>query len=724
MDLPSLFQRALGFHQSGKLPDAGRLYGEILAHDPRNFAARQLLALVRFQEGRAQDALAEITVALTIQPNAVEALATRGNILLRLGRLDQALQDFDRAIAAKPDYAEAFYNRGNCRQHLGHLEDAVADYSRALALHPDYEPALTNRGNALGKLRRFSEALADYEKAARLHPGDPLALYHLGNALKDLQRFAEALASYDRALALDPSLAAAWTNRGIVLRDLGRPAEAFTSFDCALGLKPDDAAALFQRATLQWAEFGRYEPALRDLESVVRIAPDYDYAPGNLLHLKMYGGDWRGFEYDKGLIDQGVRVGKRIVEPFVYQAISESPADLLACAKIHAAQFPPAALMQNARHARKRIKLGYLSGEFGAQATQYLAAGLYERNDRTEFDIIAFDAGESDGSPMRARLEAAFDRIIPIAGLTDRQAAERIRAEEIDILINLNGYFGRHRMGVFALRPAPVQVNYLGFPGTLGAPYIDYILADPIVIPDQERRYFTEQVVWLPDCYQINDDKRPIANARPDRADQGLPEKSFVFCNFNQSYKLTPETFASWVRLLKQVEGSVLWLSSGYGAFPRHLRQEAERQDVAGERLVFATHQPLDRHLARLSLADLFLDSLPYNAHTTASDALWAGVPLITCRGRAFAGRVAASLLSAAGLPELITENLAAYEALAVTLAREPGLLKGFRDRLALNRATCALFDTDRFRRHIETAYRQMWEIAQRGETPRHFAVS
>jgi protein O-GlcNAc transferase len=724
MDIQSLFRQAIGFHQGGNLAEAGRLYGEILGHEPKNFAALQLLALVRFQEGRDQDALNQIEAALAIQPDAAEALAIRGNILIRFQRLDEALASFNQAIAHRPDYAEALYNRGNCRQYLGQHENAVADYSRALALNPGYEPALTNRGNALSKLRRFSEGLTDYEAALRLRPGDPPALYHRANAFKDLQRFDEALGDYDRALALDPDLAAAWNNRGMVLRELGRPAEALASFDRALALKPDDAAALFQRGTLQWTDYGRYEPALRDLEDVVRIAPDYDYARGNLLHLKMYGGDWRGFEFDKALIDRGVRAGEKIVEPFVYQAISDSPKDLLACAETHASLFPPGArLWKKTPRRRGKIRVGYLSGEFRAQATQYLAAGLYERHDRENFEIIAFDAGAGDQSPMRARLEAAFDSVIPISRLTDYEAAERIRDAEIDILVNLNGYFGRHRMGVFALRPAPIHVNYLGFPGTLGAPAMDYILADRIVIPDAERRYFTEQVVWLPDCYQVNDDKRRIADQRPTRAEEGLPETGFVFCNFNQSYKLVPETFASWMRLLKQVEGSVLWLMEGNGAFAQNLRQEAGRQGVAGERLVFAQNQPLDRHLARLSLADLFLDSLPYNAHTTASDALWAGVPLLTCRGRAFAGRVATSLLGAIGLPELITSDLAAYEALALRLAREPARLGGLRDRLAQNRATHPLFDTDRFRRHIESAYRQMWEIAERGEAPRHFSI-
>ena len=324
---------------------------------------------------------------------------------------------------------------------------------------------------------------------------------------------------------------------------------------------------------------------------------------------------------------------------------------------------------------------------------------------------------------MRARLDAAFDKWIPISGLTDRDAAERIHDEQIDLLVNLNGYFGEARSGVFAFRAAPIQVNYLGFPGTLGAPCMDYILADRIVIPEADRQFYAEQVIWLPDCYQVNDDRRAIAAHRPGRAEQGLPEQGFVFCNFNQGYKLTPQIFALWMRLLKAIDGSVMWLMAGNSEFPSRLRQEAERQGVAGARLIFAQSEPLEAHLARLSLADLFLDTTPYNAHTTASDALWAGVPLLTCRGHAFAGRVAASLLTAIGLTELIAQDQAAYEALALRLAREPQSLRTMREKLAQNRATHPLFDTARFRRHIEAAYRQMWEIAQRGEAPRHFAV-
>jgi predicted O-linked N-acetylglucosamine transferase (SPINDLY family) len=398
---------------------------------------------------------------------------------------------------------------------------------------------------------------------------------------------------------------------------------------------------------------------------------------------------------------------------------------LQACARIHAQDLYPE-VPNTPRHdpasrrVRGKIRLGYLSGEFRDQATAILMAGLYEQHDRERFEIIAVDNGSADASAMTQRLKAAFDGWIDIGGDRDADAAAKIRAAGIDILVNLNGYFGKHRMAVFAHRPAPLQVNYLGFPGTLGAPYMDYIIADATVIPEGEQRFYDEKVVTLPGCYQANDNKgRPTAPS-PTRSEAGLPERGFVFCNFNQSYKLTPETFAGWMRILKQVDGSVLWLLQDTAPFAENILRHAGDHGVAPERILFAPNLPPAQHLARMKLADLFLDGLPYNAHTTGSDALWAGLPLLTRRGTAFAGRVAASLLTAAGLPELVTQSAEAYESLAVTLATDPAALGALKARLSHD---CPLFDTGLFRRNIEAAYLRMWETWLAGEKAESFAV-
>jgi predicted O-linked N-acetylglucosamine transferase (SPINDLY family) len=549
------------------------------------------------------------------------------------------------------------------------------------------------------------------------------AWHNRGNALLVLQRFAEAVASYDKALELSPGNAEAWCHRGNCLCLLNRLDEALASYDRALAIKPDYADALHSRAMMRWRDDQRQEASIRDLEKLMSINPDHDYLRGDLLHLRMQRSDWSGFDQLVPRIDAGVRAGERIIDPFMYLAISESPADLQACATIFTSQFhPPVPVAwKKAGPRRDKIRLGYVSGEFREQATAYLTAGLYECHDKSRFELVAFDNGSRIESPMRRRLESSFDRFVPIAHLSDRAAAEKIAAEEIDILITLNGYFGSHRMGVFAHKPAPVQVNFLGFPGTLGAGYIDYLLADRFVIPDDERQYYTEKVVTLPGSYQVNDSRRPLVQGMPSRFRNRLPERGFVFCNFNMNYKFTPAMFAVWMRLLKQVEGSVLWLLEGNKAAPGNLRNEAERQGVSGDRLVFAPFASIEKHLERLQLADLFLDSVPCNAHTTAGDALWAGVPLLTCRGTSFSGRVATSLLHAVDLPELVTENLEDYEALAVKLAGDPAMLQAIRQKLGRVRQTAPLFDTDRYRRHLEAAYVKMWEIFLRGEDPRGF---
>jgi protein O-GlcNAc transferase len=419
-----------------------------------------------------------------------------------------------------------------------------------------------------------------------------------------------------------------------------------------------------------------------------------------------------------------VRCGFLAARPFVFQGLSDLASDMLASATTYAAHFFPAQppIARAAERKPGPIRIGYVCGEFRAQATMYLMAGLFEAHDRSRFEVLAFDNGGDDGSEMRARVVAAFDKFIPIASLSDHEAAQAVAAEDVDILVNVNGYFGGMRMNLFAARPAPIQVNYLGFPGTLGADYMDYIIADATVIPAGEYRYYREKIVTLPDSYQVNDSKRAPLQ-KTSRAEHGLPDDAFVFCHFNSGYKITPDLFACWMRLLHQVPGSLLWLLAGDPLFQENLTAEAVKADMDPMRLVFAPPLSLDQHVARLALGDLFLDSLFSNAHTTASDALWAGLPLVTVYGGAFQGRVAASLLKAIGLPELVTENLEQYEALALQLARDFNLLKSYRQRLAENRQTAPLFDTARTTRQIEAAYEKMQGLKLNGEAPQSFAV-
>jgi protein O-GlcNAc transferase len=708
---------------------------------------------------RPSEALEAFNMALAIKPDFFEALNNRGVILQQLYKFQPALADFEQALAIKPDDFDARLNQAGTLRDLNRLEEALSLAEELAAANPDSAEAWNNLGTVLHRMKRHREALESFDRALALKSGDGEALYNLGVALQGLTRHEEALAAFDSVLAAKPDFAEAmhgrgntlWVlkgpaaalecydralmakenypealnSRGLALAILRRPEEALASYSRALGIRPDFAEALANRGNLRWQHAKDYEGAIRDLEAALAADPDYAYARGDLLHLHMHACAWASFDHDLAIVEDGVRSGRKIVRPFIYQAIATDPSALKACSKIYADDlYPPApGTPAKTRGGQRKIRIGYMSGEFREQATAYLAAGLYELHDKDQFDIVALDTGTDDGSPMRKRLEAAFSKMIKLSHDSDKGAAEKIAAEEIDILVNLNGYFGDGRMGICAHRPAPIQVNYLGFPATLGADYIDYIIADRVVIPENERDCYSEKIVTLPHTYQVNDNRRAVPEAGATRGEHGLPDGAFVFCNFNQSYKLTPAMFSLWIRLLKQVEDSVLWLPESNTWQSRNLRAEIARQGVAPDRIIFAPIVSPQKHLARLGLADLFLDSLPYNAHTTASDALWAGVPLLTCLGGAFPGRVAASVLEAAGMPELITRNLAEYEALTLALAQGKDRLLSLRRRLGQNRGTSPLFNTDVYRLNLESAYRTMWELHQKGEGPLDFAV-
>jgi protein O-GlcNAc transferase len=674
--------------------------------------------------GRAAQALASFRRALQIEPDIAALLVGRGNALLQIGRPEDALQCYDCALGCKPDFFEAVSNRGSSLHALERFEEALASHERALALRPGNVLSLVNRGNALREIGRPDEALASYERALQLEPDSVLALYNRGNALLDLQRCAEAAASFEQAVLAQPTLAAGHLNRGNALRRMHRYQEALASYDRALDLDPDSTLALKNRGlTLRIVQ--RAEEAARDFAHLRAVDPTFDYALGVEFHYRLCCCDWTGYAGILQTLMQSVTAGNRVDVPFTFLAAVDSPAAHLECARIYVADAcpPQTPLWAGERDRHDRVRVAYLSADFHDHATAHLAAGLFERHDRSRFEITAISFGPDDTGEMRRRLERSFDHFVDVRSVADLDVAALMRQREIDIAVDLKGFTDGARPQILAYRPAPVQVSYLGYPGTMGAPYIDYIVADRHVIPESSREHYSESVVYLPDCYQVNDRARAIASRTPTRQEVGLPSDGVVFCCFNSTHKITPPVFDVWMRLLRRAEGSVLWLLKDNEAAARNLRREASQRGVAPERLIFAPRMATPEHLARQRLADLFLDTLPYNAHTTASDALWAGLPLLTCTGRTFAARVAASVLQAAGLPELITDSLAEYEERAAKLAHAPAMLAALRSRLALNRDTCPLFDTDRFRRHIEAAYILMWQRLQRGEAPGAFTV-
>ena len=722
--LSNALSEAVACHQRGDLAEARRLYKLILRERPDQFDALHLLGVVEAQRGHPDKGARLIRDALRINPNSAEAHFSRGNVLLQLRQPDDALAAFERALELNPDNSDALVNRGNVLLQRGRSTEALACFDRALVLDPGSSRALNNRGNALLELGRYDEALASFEQALKIKPDHPGTLVNCGNVLLRLRRLDEALAAFDAAVRIDPHFADALNNRGNVLLELGRLDDALASFDEALRINPEFADALANQALARMSA-RHFEAASEALARLYKLNPRFPYVTGNLWYSKLRACDWRGLEQLKLQIEQGLRAERRVIMPFAYTASFESSTGQLRVSGIYARDVCANEVRkwEGPRYQHDKIRLAYLSSDFRAHATAYVMAELFERHDRARFETIALSFGPDDGSKMRARLQAAFDRFVDVSQKNDREIADLMRSMEIDIAVDLKGFTENARPGIFALRPAPVAVSYMGFPATMNAGFIDYIVADRFIIPETEAINYAEKVAYLPNSYWVNDTKKRISERQFSRADLGLPERGFVFCCFNNSYKIRSDFFDVWMRLLHQLEGSVLWLLEVNAAVNRNLRREAQARGIDPERLVFAPRMALEDHLARHRFADLFLDTLPYNAHTTATDALWTELPVLTCTGKTFVGRVGASLLHALGLPEMIADTLAAYEALALKLARDERALSAIKDKLAHNRATQPLFDTDRFRRHFEAAFITMVERHQRGEPPASFAV-
>jgi protein O-GlcNAc transferase len=560
---------------------------------------------------------------------------------------------------------------------------------------------------------------ADAERAVSTNPNDGRAWSRLGDALSGLNDHKQAIACYDKALALAPDIRILWRKRNAAMAATGK------SVDLELELVPQDATAWTMRAGALSFE-RRYAEAIVASERALRIDPGHLTAAWIGIHARNNSCDWRRREDDKRRITESAQAGLQLIPPFYHRMLCGSEAESRDVALIWATRDEPVAkpCWRGERYRHDKIRIAYICAEFREHAVAILVAGVFEHHDRRRFETTAISLGPGDGSDTRRRLEAAFDRFIDAQDKSDAEVATLLRALEIDILIDLNGYAGAWRTGILARRPAPVQVSYVGYTGTMGVPFIDYIIADRVVIPAEHRIYYSEKVVYLPHTYLPGDNKRVIAERVPSRTEENLPEAGFVFVCFNDPYKTGPETFDVWMRLLGTVEGSVLWLRCTNIAMMSNTRREANARGIGSERLVFALRQAPARHLARHRLADLFLDTLPYNAHTTASDALWAGLPVVTCLGNSFSGRVAASLLHAIGLPELVTASLAEYEALALKLAQDPDRLAAIRTKLISNRDTEPPFDTAGITSDLETAYMTMWERAQRGEPPESFSVA
>lgn len=757
--IDSLLEDGLRYFRQGNLQAVVPLFQKVLQIEPSNFDALHLLGVVAYQNQEFTSAANFIAQALVVDPLNANALNNLASALIELKRFDEAIEKLNLAVSIKSDYAEALFNIGNCFFKTDKFEMALEKYRNAIRLKPNYVSALNNMGSVLIELGQFENAIHCFEQAIKSDPSFSDAFFNYGNALRKLKCYSESIEKYLKALDINPTHVMAYCNLGASFADLGRINEAEKSYLKAVDIQPKYAEAHYNLANVLKKQM-RYEEALKSYDAALSlnphlveaytnqgslfaelkyldlavdryskalsIKPDSDFVLGQMLHLKMKQCDWSNFTeftaaYIEGLLEQ-----KKIMPPFAALGLIDHPALHLLCSKIYNKTKCPKSETRfkfTSLEKSEKIRIGYFSADFHSHATTHLMAQLFELHDREKFEVFGFSFGPNIQDYMRLRVSAAFFKFFEVSAASDLTIASLARDCGIDIAVDLKGYTQDSRPGIFAEGAAPIQISYLGYPSTMGAEYIDYIIADSTVIPPEQQAYYSEKVIYLPECYQVNDSKRQISTKKFTKSELGLPNNGFVYCSFNNNYKITPDMFDCWMRILLAVDNSVLWLLEDNEFASHNLRAEAVLRGVNSERLIFANRLPANEHLARHSCANLFLDTYPYNAHTTASDSLWADLPVLTLAGEAFASRVAASLLSSLKLPELITYSIAEYEERAIELANDVLGLQKLKQQLKANKLGAPLFNTQFFTHKLEDAYSQVYHQFLDGKSPEHIYV-
>jgi predicted O-linked N-acetylglucosamine transferase (SPINDLY family) len=738
---------------------AKHILEKIIEIDSENSKANELLAYIHGNLGQVDISFELLNVACSKNDCSAEALYYLGSAQLKRCLFDQAIETLKKSIFTGGEFFEALYDLATAQVHIGELksainsyqkclkfgnlthilfhniarinddlkqyDEAISYYDKALSLKPDYAEAWSNKGVTLHDLKQYDEAIFHYDKALSFKPDYAEAWSNKGSTLNKLKRFDEAIIHFDKALSIKPDFAQGWFNKGVALNYLVRNEEAIAHYDKALSLKPDYAEAWSNKG-IALNDLRRFDEAIIHFDKALSIKPDIDWLYGELLFTKMKICSWSGLADSLEILSKKVVANERVTLPFFFLSVIDDALLHKKSSEIYAqTQYPFKPVLEPIlkRPQSQKIRVGYFSADFHNHATGYLMAELFELHDKSQFELVGFSFGPIVNDEMRQRLLKSFDQFVEVGRKSDVEIAKLSRDLNIDIAVDLKGFTKGARQGIFAHRVAPIQVNYLGYPGTMGVDSMDYIIADKTLISTELQSLFSEKVIYLPNSYQVNDRKRSISDRKFTRQELGLPDHGFIFCCFNNNFKILPATFEGWMRILKAVEGSVLWLLQDNSWALENLKKEAEKYGISAERLVFAERLPLREHLARHCQADLFLDTLPYNAHTTTSDALWTGLPVLTLMGRSFASRVAASLLNAIGLPELITFTQKEYEALAIELAIHPDKLADIKLKLARNRLNAPLFDTPLFTKNLEAAYIKMMEQYQADLQPDHIAI-
>jgi len=739
---------AIKKHQNGNLNQAKIIYVEILNLFPSNSEVLNLLGVLEAQSKNFLLAVDYISKAIHIDGTNAAFYNNRANALKELNKLNEANTDYDKAIILKPDYAEAYYNQGNILQALGEFDKAIMSFRKTISFIPNHLDSLINLGNSYKSLKKFKDAKSYYDKALTIKPDYAEIYFNQGNLSRELGELNEALEFFNKAIQLAPNYAQVYTNIGNVLTDLRRFEEAIFFYDKAITIKPNYIIAYLNRGNT-FEVGGKFKEAIECYKKIISFQPNnieahcglgsaysndnqliestesykyviendasYDYIYGLYNSSKSKCCIWEDFEVEVDHIRSEVEKSNKVIHPFQCLRLIDDPAIQKKTAEIFSADKHSAKTLVKPfkKTIHEKIRVGYFSADFNEHPVAYLTAELFETHDKAKFEIFAFSLASDNDDPIRKRIEKSFDEFIDISRLSDQEAVGIARQKEIDIAIDLGGLTAGSRLDLFAMRVAPVQMSYLGYLGTMGNKYIDYIIADKIIIPVNFQKNYSENIFYLPH-YQCNDSKKEISNKFLTRAELGLPENGFVYCCFNQTIKITPNIFSSWMHILKSVDDSVLWLYATNEFDRKNLLEEAIKSKVNKERIIFGKKMPRPEYLARFRVADLFLDTAPYNAGTTASDALWAGLPILTFTGKSFASRVCSSVLTSAGFPELITNSQEAYEILAIDLGKDKVKSKAIRKKIEKEIKDSSLYNIHKFTKSLESGYKKAYQMTQK----------
>ena len=706
-------------HENGEIDAAIESYQRAtkIKHD---YAAAYLNMGDALHEKQDLDAaICSYKQVIKIKPDDADAYYNIGTALKDKGELDIAIDSYKQAIKIKPDHAKAYYNMGIALKDKGELDAAIDSHKQAIKIKPDHAGAYYNMGNVLNEKGELDAAIDSHKQAIRIKPDHAEAYNNMGIALKDKGELDAAIYSYRQAIKIKPDYADAYNNMGNALNDKAESDAAIDSYKQALKIKPDYAEAYYNMG-IALINKGEMDAAVDSYEKAIKIKPDYELAHSGKLYRQAHVCDWSGIERGREVIPK-LGISAQYINPFEILPLEDAPERHRLRSEVFAKnefKQKPLPLASRSTQKPKRLRIGYFSSDFKEHPVAYLMAKVIETHDRNFFEVYGYSIGPAKDDKMRHRLIKGFDVFDDVQDMSDQDVALLARQDQIDIAIDLTGYTQNSRSGIFAYRAAPMQINYLGYPGTMGANFIDYIIADPILIPSDSQKHYNEKIIQLPNSYMPTDNTRIFSERELTRLEMGLPEQGFVFCCFNNNYKISPTEFDVWMRLLLKVEGSVLWLRKSNKWSEGNFCKEAKSRGIDPSRLIFADRVPMDEHLARHRLADLFLDTFAFNAHTTATEALWAGLPVVTKLGQGFAARVAGSLLTAIELPELITETEMEYEALILDLATNPQRLAAIKQKLAANRLSKPLFNTELFTKHLEDGYQRAYGQYFDGKEP------